>query len=429
MASFESTTATPSTVSELVTPAVEDHNSLQGPVVASIDSGPVQAYAKLEGEDFCYYIRTLQVSLGRKVSNPDNVDIPLGNTKSVSRQHARLFYNFSSHRFELMVFGKNGAFVNEQFVEKGVTVPLENRTKIQIGEMAFVFLLPKKKTNNVNATNNVPQHNMEDLGYISTPHQLEKNANLNSVPSTLHLTEASTAAYDDYELRESSPGDDEQIETLEMDMYQYRNCKPPYSYATLIAQAINSTNEKRMTLSGIYNYITSNYPYYQLTRNGWQNSIRHNLSLNKAFVKVPRSEAEPGKGAFWTIGPDAPPLFSKGVYKKSKKTMSNNTQNNADVQAQLQIQLQNTIRQHLLDPVRYPLPPTIAQLLPQAIAQLPSELATQISSTLHSSLKTENNKKQPVSDPFIEAENSEATEKQVASEALDQDKAISPSDS
>lgn len=94
---------------------------------SELAAGPVQAYAKLEGDDFCYYIRTLQVTLGRKVKKPDNVDIPLGNIKSVSRQHARLFYNFTTQRFEMMVFGKNGAFVNEQFIEKGVTVPLENK--------------------------------------------------------------------------------------------------------------------------------------------------------------------------------------------------------------------------------------------------------------------------------------------------------------
>lgn len=93
----------------------------------TLETAPVQAYAKLESDDFCYYIRTLQVTLGRKVKKPDNVDIPLGNIKSVSRQHARLFYNFATQRFELMIFGKNGAFVNEQFVEKGVTVPLENK--------------------------------------------------------------------------------------------------------------------------------------------------------------------------------------------------------------------------------------------------------------------------------------------------------------
>jgi hypothetical protein len=112
----------------------------------------VQAYAKLEGDEFCYYIRTLQVTLGRKGSKNENVDIPLGATKSVSRQHARLFYNFTTQRFEMMVFGKNGAFVNEHFVEKGVTVPLENRSVFVLvylyGIRKFiVFLLePKSKS-------------------------------------------------------------------------------------------------------------------------------------------------------------------------------------------------------------------------------------------------------------------------------------------
>ncbi|KAI7895073.1 fork head domain-containing protein [Mucor mucedo] len=388
MTSFNSTTATPSAVSELVSATKE--TNLQEPIVASIDSGPVQAYAKLEGDDFCYYIRTLQVSLGRKVTNPDNVDIPLGNTKSVSRQHARLFYNFSSQRFELKVFGKNGAFVNEQFVESGITVPLENKTKIQIGEMAFVFLLPKPDTDTVNTNNNTSPHNNDNnFGYISTPHQLEKNIKNTSAA----LIQSSRAQdLDDFDL-----SDDDASESSEPNPYNNKDIKPPYSYASLIAQAINSSKDKRMTLNGIYNYITTNYPYYQMAQNGWQNSIRHNLSLNKAFVKVPRGETEPGKGAFWTIDVNAETQFTNGVYKRNKRidvTNNNNNDNNTntnnntqEAQAQLQLQLQNTIRQHLLDPVRYPLPPSIAQLLPQAIAQLPPQLATQLSSTLQTTIK------------------------------------------
>lgn len=59
------------------------------------------------------------------------------------------------------------------------------------------------------------------------------------------------------------------------------DAKPPYSYAQLIVQAVASATDKQLTLSGIYSYITKHYPYYRTADKGWQNSIRHNLSLNR----------------------------------------------------------------------------------------------------------------------------------------------------
>ena len=63
-----------------------------------------------------------------------------------------------------------------------------------------------------------------------------------------------------------------------------------------------------------------NYPYYKNAQNGWQNSIRHNLSLNKAFVKVQRATNEPGKGAYWTIDEKHRDQFSNGVYKRTRRS-------------------------------------------------------------------------------------------------------------
>lgn len=99
--------------------------------------------------------------------------------------------------------------------------------------------------------------------------------------------------------------------------------RPPYSYSSLIAQAITSTPHARMTLREIYTWISKSYPeLYSMDgpdSQGWQNTVRHNLSLNKSFVKVARtaqdiyescasadpahSQAARGKGGWWTIDP------------------------------------------------------------------------------------------------------------------------------
>lgn len=79
--------------------------------------------------------------------------------------------------------------------------------------------------------------------------------------------------------------------------------KPSYSYATLIGMAILRAQNRRLTLAQIYKWISDNFAFYRLAESGWQNSIRHNLSLNKNFIKIERPKDDPGKGNYWAIKP------------------------------------------------------------------------------------------------------------------------------
>ncbi|KAI0023705.1 hypothetical protein F4780DRAFT_785464 [Xylariomycetidae sp. FL0641] len=72
------------------------------------------------------------------------------------------------------------------------------------------------------------------------------------------------------------------------------NTKTNKPYAQLIAMAFKSRPNHSMTLQEIYQWFRENTDKGKSKSKGWQNSIRHNLSMNAAFVK-PEVQPSPSK--------------------------------------------------------------------------------------------------------------------------------------
>lgn len=99
----------------------------------------------------------------------------------------------------------------------------------------------------------------------------------------------------------------------------YTHAKPPYSYISLITMAIQQSSSKMLTLNEIYQWIMDLFPFYRQNQQRWQNSVRHSLSFNDCFLKVPRSPDKPGKGSFWTLHPESGNMFENGCYLRRQK--------------------------------------------------------------------------------------------------------------
>ncbi|ETN87234.1 fork head domain protein [Necator americanus] len=97
--------------------------------------------------------------------------------------------------------------------------------------------------------------------------------------------------------------------------YNATNMKPPLSYAQLIMDAMAERQVDKITLSEIYEYAARRYAYYRSSKGPWKNSIRHNLSCNQLFKRIPRKNGEKGKGSYWTLNEAGLHCFSS---KKNK---------------------------------------------------------------------------------------------------------------
>ncbi|CEP63643.1 Fhl1p LALA0_S08e07316g [Lachancea lanzarotensis] len=303
-------------VNKQVLPANNENSQLtmtefQDPTTTDSEQSKISAYARLDFQSFTFYVQTLQVIIGRRSENDfsHKVDVNLGPSKSISRRHAQIFYNFGTGRFELSIMGKNGAFVDDAFVERGITVQLKNKAKVQIGQIPFQFVLPDQEGKEKKAVE--PTDGSASLKMTLNNHKFP-DVSRDSTSSALPADDKEIAKKEEGEVpapkkklppkkkekkEAKPPKPPKKVYTLDEIPVEYRT-KPAGSYSNLITACLRKySSPKGMSLSGIYAGIRELFPYYKYCPDGWQSSVRHNLSLNKSFRKVSKE----GKGWLWGL--------------------------------------------------------------------------------------------------------------------------------
>ncbi|KAF2738765.1 hypothetical protein EJ04DRAFT_541167 [Polyplosphaeria fusca] len=291
------------------------------------------------------------------------VDIDLGPERQVSRCHAQIDFDSTDQTWYISVNSRNGLKLDDMTLHRGDRQPLHSGICIGIMGTQMLFLLantqdkfhsmlwrqlkndheaedsdkeggppsrslphahpggptPKREPYNPFPPPSYPRNHQSSGGYndqlTSTPGRPHPDT-----PLAFRSTEkdvrgmGSPSGYNRGIMMES-------LEEVDYSIDAARDIKPPHSYAQLIGQAILSSPEEMLTLANIYNYIKERYAFFRYTNGGWQNSIRHNLSLSKVFEKVARRTDEPGKGMKWKIADSEREEFLKKSLVHPRKAM------------------------------------------------------------------------------------------------------------
>ncbi|KAI9837997.1 MAG: hypothetical protein M1819_006151 [Sarea resinae] len=326
----------------------------------------VQAYAKVAGREWTYYVKTLKVNIGRPPdatmrpnsegppqsspgpasapapgpSHDDDriIHIDLGPSKLVSRLHAEIFFDSdgAAAGWQLFVNGRNGVKVNDTNVKRGQRMTLTCGDVLEIAGTQMMFVTPEDEPQiHPQFLRKAQMLAAEEEGFASLPlphahpesstgprpssqhlQYISQNGGLGQIPLApappdfkRQSTPASSRGADTDQKSKPSPAYNrgmmlESTEEIDYSLDSAKDIKPPFSYATMIGQAILASDEEKLTLNNIYQWIMEKYAFYRHSQSGWQNSIRHNLSLNKSFQKIPRRTDEPGKGMKWQIVPE-----------------------------------------------------------------------------------------------------------------------------
>ena len=332
--------------------------------------GTISAFAKIAGKTWSYYVKDPSINIGRSPdgstrqsienggrSSPTQgtdeqivAHIDLGPSKLVSRQHAALFFEASDERWHVLVHGRNGVKLNDTLLRKGQSSHLTSGDVLEIAGTEMIFVSPdvdavvhpkyrarleepaKEEVQDHWTTQahahpdvpiNVQMPMSQPMGMAPHPYSNGQPIIAPAPPNFARpTTPTKNVSKDLLPATSSAYGQSIMMETSEDIDYSsdaMKEHKPPCSYATLISQAILAAPDEKQALNGIYEFIKSKFSYYRHMDGGWQNSIRHNLSLNPAFQKIARESHEPGKGSKWYITADRIEEFKRNGFKTTSR--------------------------------------------------------------------------------------------------------------
>lgn len=310
----------------------------------------------------------------------EKVHIDLGPDKQVSRIHAWIDYEPDARSWFVLVNGRNGLKLDDRTLSRGEKVKLHSGSVIGVCGTEMIFVCPGEsidvhpsiiararqgesgegedgqdessfhQMNNGHGKStgsqgglpptsapyngsNVRQHGQynQSHSYQAHPPSSGPLAPNTPIPSRTKqspkIKTSPSGAYSRGVMLEST-------EHIDYSADSAKDLKPPHSYAQLIGQAIMSSPEEQLTLANIYEYIKKHYAFYRFSGGGWQNSIRHNLSLSKHFEKVARRTDEPGKGMKWRLVPEERDNFlKKGIHTRKTRMGSSGPNSPAIAQA------------------------------------------------------------------------------------------------
>ena len=274
------------------------------------DSRKVNAFAKIAGRDWTYFVRDTSINIGRPPDDRQSVNgasspvqdlqdhfpvhLDLGPNKIVSRHHAEIKYEGDGERegWFIRVNGRNGVRVNNTLLKRGARQQIVSGTILDIAGTQMMFVLPEGRVQ-------IDPYFLDHAKNTATGEEMaseaqprpEPNQWFNSAsaypslaPAPPDFKRASTppiqmdgrnqrGVFDSKSAMSPMYGRGMMMESTQEIDYSSdsaKDLKPPFSYATMIAQAIFASEEEKLTLSHIYQYIADKYAFYRFSNSGWQ---------------------------------------------------------------------------------------------------------------------------------------------------------------